>query len=120
MSYENSYELVFNIIAVVAYIAAAVLFFIGLKTMISYVKTEGDEAASGAASLKKKSIKLLAIACGSFAVGKTCANFIPMSNQDYNLFEIILQSVIESVLKTGFLVLLPVVIKGRKSRRDFN
>ena len=116
MDYEKSYELIFDIIAVVAYAAAAVLFFIGLKTMISYTKTDGENAAL----FKKRSIKLLAIACGCFAVGKTCSNFIPMSHQDYNLFEIILQSVVEAVLKTGFLVLLPVVIKGKRNRGTSN
>ena len=108
------YELVFNIVAIVAYAGAAVLFFLGLKIMINYIKTEGDEASM----LKKKSIKLLAFACGTFAVGKACANFIPMSNQDYNFAEILLQSIAEAVVQTGFLVLLPVVIKGRKNRGD--
>ena len=111
-----SYELTFNIVAIVAYVAAAVLFFFGLKVMISYIKAEGDEAKL----LKNKSIKLLALACGCFAVGKTCANFIPMSNQDYNFAEIILQSVAEAVVQTGFLVLLPVVIKGRRNRGNSN
>ncbi|MCR4715113.1 MAG: hypothetical protein K5751_12150 [Treponemataceae bacterium] len=110
------YELIFNIFSIVGYVAAAVLFFIGLKVMISYVKTEGDVAQAH----KKKSITILAIACGAFAIGKTCANFIPMSNQDYNLFEIILQSAAEAVVKTGFLVLLPVVIKGKRNRGNSN
>lgn len=111
-----SYELIFNIIAIVAYIAAAVLFFLGLKVMIGYIKKDGDEAKE----LKRKSIKILAIACGCFALGKACANFLPMSKQDYNLAEIIIQSVAEAVVQTGFLILLPVVIKGRKNRSDSN
>ena len=110
------YELVFNIISVIGYIVSAILFLIGLKVMINYVKSEGDDAASH----KKRSIKLLAIACGCFAIGKLCSNFIPMSNQDYNLLEIILQSVVEAVLQTGFLVLLPVVIKGKRNRGNSN
>ena len=111
-----SYELIFNIAAIVAYAVTAVLFFLGLKVMISYIKTDGEEAKL----LKKKSIKLLAIACGCFAVGKACANFIPMSNQDYNLAEILFQSAADAVVKTGFLVLLPVVIKGRRNKGDSN
>lgn len=107
-----SYELVFNILSLAAYLAAAVLFFIGLKEMVSYLKKEGDEAASS----KKKSIKILAIACGCYAAAKFCSNFIPMSNQDYNIFEILLQSVVEAGIQTGFLILLPVVIKGRRNK----
>ncbi len=107
-----SYELIFNILSIAFFVAAAVLFFIGLKVMVSYLKKEGEEAALQ----KNKSIKLLAIACGGYAIGKFCANFIPMSKQDYNIIEIILQSVIEAVIQTGFLILLPVVIKGRRHK----
>ena len=45
MDYEKSYELIFDIIAVVAYAASAVLFFIGLKVMITYTKADGEKAA---------------------------------------------------------------------------
>ena len=106
------YELIFNIISVIGYIVSAIFFFSGLKVMVNYTKSDGDEAAL----FKKRSITLLAIACGCYAIGKLCSNFIPMSNQDYNLLEIILQSVVEAVLQTGFLVLLPVVIKGKRNR----
>ncbi|MCR4939121.1 MAG: hypothetical protein K5930_03300 [Treponemataceae bacterium] len=107
-----SYILVFNILAIASFIAAAVLFFIGLKVMVNYMKKEGDEAVS----LKNKSIRFLAIACACYALGKFCTNFVPMSNSDYNVAEILLQSVVEAVIQTGFLILLPVVIKGRRKK----
>lgn len=109
MVVNNSVTLFIDIVQIILAIAAAGVFFWGLMTMINGLKQKDD--ATLASNLKKRSILILAGGCLLYCGYSFFADLESMLLEDYNLIAVALRAFWRTVLNTGFIPLLPVVLQ---------
>ncbi len=124
MDYTEQFEMILAILQIVMMIVSVTLFFLGLRKVFRFYyggknpETEGyrtpEQAKKDTAEMRKGSLIFLAGGMLAFAGFSFCSLFMPMSIEGYNLFEIILQAVVNAFVNTGFLVLLPLVVRRRR------
>jgi len=115
-------EIILTIVQTIAFIAAHILLIAGLYASIKDIKyinkdDPQDEEAHSRASFKKG---MILVGCGVavYAVSRFCGNYPLMSEQNYGIAIILLQSLWEGVRDRGFLLLFPFIIKQwRKTAR---
>lgn len=111
---NNSFTLFIDIAQLVLSLAAAGNFFWGLLVMVQGIKNKED--ASLAAALKKKSIIILISGCSVYFLYTCFADLESMLLADYNLIAVVLRALLRTVINTGFIPLLPIVLqRTRKS-----
>ncbi|MBQ0166644.1 MAG: hypothetical protein KBT02_06035 [Treponema sp.] len=106
---NNSVTLFIDIAQIILAIAAAGFFFWGLMTMIKGLKLKEDAVL--AANMKKRSIIILAGGCMFYFLYSFFADLESMLLADYNLLAVALRAFWRTVLNTGFIPLLPVVLQ---------
>lgn len=110
-------DTIFAIIELIVMIAAVVLFFLGIKYAVDTIKADGESGSDKpktAAALYKKSYLFIALAIVCYIITRFFANYYSMTAEGADTISVILQSLWEGVRNTGFLILLPFVLrKGR-------
>lgn len=114
--------LILAVAQLVISVAGIALLIAGLYASIKdirYINKEDpeDEEAHSKASFKKG---LILTGCGVavYAVSRFCGNYCPMTEQGFDFFVILLQSLWDGVRSFGFLVVFPFIIRQwRKTAR---
>lgn len=118
----GNFEFILTIVQTVAFVAAHILLILGLYASIkdmNYINKDDpqDEEAHTKASFKRG---MILVGCGVavYALSRFCENYFLMSEQNYGIAIIMLQSLWEGVRDRGFLLLFPFIIKQwRKTAR---
>ena len=111
---NNSVTLFIDIAQLVFSAAAAAFFFWGLLTMVKGLKNKEDVELASA--LKRKSIRILILGCVLYFLYTSFADLESMLLADYNLIAVVLRALLRTVLNTGFIPLLPLVLQRARKR----
>lgn len=111
---NNSVTLFIDIAQLVLAVAAAAFFFWGLLAMVKGLKRKDEQAY--AAAQKKKSIIVLICGCLLYMLYTFFADLESMLLADYNLIAVALRAFWRTVLNTGFIPLLPVVLQRTRKK----
>lgn len=111
---NNSVTLFIDVIQLVLAFAAAAFFFWGLMAMVRGMK--GKENVEYAAHQKKKSIIVLISGCLLYMGYTFFADLESMLIADYNLIAVALRAFWRTILNTGFIPLLPVVLQRTRKK----
>lgn len=118
----DTVSIIISVVQIISVLASAVLFMLGIFAAvrnISYTNPSNpDEEAAVFSKSTKKSLILIAVGLGVYFISRLCLNFAPMTEEDYGIFIIAAQSLLDTVKNVGFLILLPIIIRQwRKTAR---
>lgn len=115
-----SVDVILPVAAIVFFFASVVLFFLGLSACIRSMKQSGEDG-SGDRQLSqrtfKRSVVLCSVAVLVFIFFCFCSNYIPMTEEGADILTVALQSLWQGIRNTGFLILLPVVLRKWRNPR---
>ena len=96
-------------------LAAAVLVFVGLRRSvrdISFIdKEDPDNEQRRMTAAMYSGMKTIGLALLAYFFSRFCCNYPPMRSEDYGWLGISLQSFWETIYRTGFLLLIPYIIR---------
>ncbi len=111
---NNSVTLFIDVAQLVLAVAAGAFFFWGLMTMVSGLKNKDDPVC--AKQKKNKSIIILICGCLLYMGYTFFSDLESMLLADYNLIAVALRAFWRTVLNTGFIPLLPVVLQRTRRK----
>lgn len=103
-------------------IAAVALFFVALRTAVrdlGYIdKDNPDNEDKRMNKALSKSMILIGAGMAAYMISRSGANYYPMRAEGFGIFGTLIQSLWEAIWRTGFLLVVPYIIKQwRKTAR---
>lgn len=109
---NNGFTLFIDIAQLILSLAAAAFFLWGLLTMVKGIKNKDNP--DYASALKKKSIIILISGCFLYFLYTCFADLESMLLADYTLIAVVLRALLRTVMNTGFIPLIPVVLQRKR------
>lgn len=116
-------EAILAIIELLCMAAAVILFFIGVKNAVDTVKLESEHDSASHEKAKvcyRRSFVIIGAAIFAYLITRVFSNYTEMTAGGADFLTVCLQSLWEAVRNTGFLLLLPIVIRKTRSNRIVN
>lgn len=107
--------IIISAVQIVTSIGSVILFIIGIFSALRYINISRPDAPEEEIATfndaMKKSTVLIAIGLVLYFISRFCVNLVPLAEQDYGVFTIAAQSLLDTVKNSGYLILLPVFLK---------